>query len=53
MSLYHQKLVLTQNISVALKITDGLESESKCKALELLIGRLTFDVNKYLTENED
>ena len=49
MSEYHQKLVITQNISIALKITEDLQPEAKAKALELLIDRLTTDANKYLT----
>jgi hypothetical protein len=52
MSQYHQKLVLTQNISLALKITDEMETEQKNKALEILIDRLTTDVNKHLTESK-
>lgn len=51
MSQYHQKLVLTQNISLALKITDEMESTEKNKAYALLIDRLTTDVNKHLVEN--
>lgn len=53
MSHYHQKLVLTQNISLALKITDEMGKEQKEKALVLLIDRLTIDVNKYLTNTEE
>jgi len=53
MSQYHQKLVLTQNISLALKMTDDMDKESKTKALEILIDRLTADVNKYLTDNKE
>jgi len=53
MSQYHQKLVLTQNISLALKITDEMDKQQKDKALELLIDRLTIDVNKHLTETKN
>lgn len=53
MSQYHQKLVLTQNISLALKITDEMDSDTKNKALETLIDRLTTDVNKYLSDNKE
>ena len=49
MSEYHQKLVITQNVSLALKITDEMEKEQKAKSLELLIDRLTTDINKHLT----
>ncbi len=52
MSQYHQKLVITQNISLALKITDDLDKDAKAKCLEILIDRLTTDVNRYLTESK-
>lgn len=50
MSQYHQKLVITQNISLALKTTESMDKESKQKALTLIIDRLTTDVNKHLSE---
>jgi hypothetical protein len=53
MSQYHQKLVLTQNISLALKITDEMDKETKSKSLELLIDRLSTDINKYLVDNKE
>ncbi|WP_156131520.1 TRADD-N-associated membrane domain-containing protein [Pedobacter kyungheensis] len=53
MSQYHQKLVLTQNISLALKITDDMESDQKAKSLEVLIDRLTLDVNKHLSDTKE
>jgi len=53
MSQYHQKLVPTQNISLALKTTDDMDANQKSKALELLIDRLTIDVNKYLTDTKE
>lgn len=49
MSEYHQKLVITQNISLALRITDDMDAELKAKSLSMLIDRLTTDVNKYLS----
>jgi phosphate/sulfate permease len=52
MSEYHQKLVLTQNISLALKITDEMDASVKNKSLEILIDRLTIDVNKYLSDTK-
>ena len=52
MSQYHQKLVITQNVSLALKITDEMEKDQKTKSLELLIDRLTTDINKYLIESK-
>ncbi len=48
MSEYHQKLVITQNISLALKITEDVDSEQKNKLQEKIVDRLTIDVNKYL-----
>jgi len=48
MSEYHQKLVITQNISLALKTADSLDGE-KSKSLSLIIDRLTQDVNKHLS----
>ena len=48
MSEYHQKLVLTQNISLALKTADSL-TETKEKTLETIIDRLTCDINNHLT----
>lgn len=49
MSQYHQKLVITQNVSLAMKIAEGLPTEERVKAQQELINRLTYDVNKYLT----
>lgn len=49
MSHYHQKLVITQNISLALKISEDIEGDSKIKVQEMLIDRLTTDTNKYLS----
>lgn len=53
MSEYHQKLVLTQNISLELKITDEMDKVTKNKSLEMLIDRLTLDVNKYLIDAKE
>ncbi len=50
MSSYHQKLVLTQNISLALRIADQLENkEAKATAQTALITALSKDINMYLT----
>lgn len=48
MSDYHQKLVLTQNISLALKISEDLPDAEKTKSKVFLIERLTDNVNKLL-----
>lgn len=53
MSQYHQKLVLTQNISLALKITDEMQGDQKAKSLELLVDRLSQDVNKHLSDTNE
>jgi uncharacterized membrane protein len=52
MSQYHQKLVITQNISLALKISEDMETENKAKVQEMIIDRLTADINKYLSTPE-
>ena len=49
MSQYHQKLVITQNISLALKITEDMSGDNKLKIQEMLVDRLTTDTNKYLS----
>jgi hypothetical protein len=47
---YHQKLVVTQNVSLALKITDDLQGEARITAQQNLIDRLTQDINAHLTK---
>jgi hypothetical protein len=47
---YHQKLVVTQNMSLALKISEGLEGEAKNAAQCQLIDRLSENINLYLTQ---
>ena len=46
---YHHKLVLTQNIALALKVSDDLEGEAKTEAKKLLISALTQDINRFLS----
>jgi hypothetical protein len=53
MSQYHQKLVITQNISLALKITADMDKDEKAKSLTQLVDRLTSDVNKYLVSDHE
>lgn len=48
MAEYHRKLVFTQNIGLALKISDGLPSEQKTIAQLELIQTLSKDINQYL-----
>jgi len=46
MSEYHKNLVVTQNISLALKISEGMEGQTKHEAQKMLIDRLTIGSNK-------
>jgi hypothetical protein len=46
---YHQKLVLTQNISLALKVTEELPSAEQVTARTKLIDYLSKDINLFLT----
>ena len=48
MSKYHNKLVISQNISIALKVADTLSEEDKTKAKNTIISELLKDVNTYL-----
>ena len=51
MGQYHQKLVITQNVSLALKIAEGLPDAERFKAQQELINRLSENVNRYLAES--
>jgi ABC-type multidrug transport system fused ATPase/permease subunit len=53
MSEYHQKLVITQNISLALKIAEGLPDAERVKCQQELVTRLTDGINRYLTNLPD
>ena len=46
---YHKKLVITQNISLALKITDELPEQSRAQSQVTLVEALTKDVNHLLS----
>lgn len=52
MSKYHNKLVLSQNISIALKVADTLPDSDKTKAKNTIIDELLKDVNSYLTKSD-
>ena len=52
MSDYHDKLVVTQNISLALKIAEGLGDQARQEAHKQLIDRLSENVNQYLTQGK-
>src|ERR1700730_2186748 len=45
---YHRKLVFTQNIGLALKISDGLPPDEKSQAQRALIEALSRNINQYL-----
>ena len=48
---YHRKLVLTQNISVALKIAEGLPEADRARVQEQLVMRLSENVNALLVSD--
>jgi hypothetical protein len=48
MGQYHQKLVLTQNIALALKIAESLPEVDRTKAQAALIDSLLKDINVHL-----
>lgn len=52
MSKYHNKLVLSQNISIALKVADTLPSEDKTKNKNKIIEELLKDINSYLIKSD-
>ena len=52
MSKYHNKLVLSQNISIALKVAESLSTEDKIKAKNQIINELLKDINSYLVKSE-
>ena len=51
MSDYHQKLVLTQNVSLALKIAEDLPEKEKCEAKLKLVDYLSKDVNPLIVKS--
>lgn len=52
MSKYHNKLVLSHNISTALKVADSLPDDDKVKTKDLIISELLKDINSYLIKND-
>lgn len=52
MSKYHNKLVLSQNISIALKVSDSLPDEDKTKSKNMIIEELLKDINSYLINSD-
>lgn len=53
MSKYHNKLVLSQNISIALKIAESLPTEDRAKTKNYIISELLKDINTYLVKNDE
>lgn len=52
MSKYHNKLVLSHNISIALKVAESLPDDDKVKTKDLIISELLKDINSYLIRND-
>lgn len=52
MSKYHNKLVLSQNISIALKVADTLPSDDKTKSKNMIISELLKDINIHLINSD-
>lgn len=52
MSRYHNKLVLSQNISIALKVADSLPTDDKVKAKNSIVNELLKDINTYLVKED-
>lgn len=51
MNAYYDRLVLAQNLAIAIKAADLLEGESRTQELTAIIAALVTDYNKYLFEN--
>lgn len=52
MSKYHNKLVLSHNISIALKVAETLPTEDKTKSKNLIISELLKDMNSHLIKSD-
>lgn len=52
MSRYHNKLVLSQNISIALKVSDSLPPEDSAKTKNLIVTELLKDINAHLVKDD-
>ncbi len=49
---YHQKLLISQNISTSLKLTEEMDSDLKKETIKLMVDRLTLNVNDLLAKDE-
>lgn len=52
MSKYHNKLVLSHNISIALKVADTLPDDDKTDSKKIIISELLKDINAYLIKSD-
>ncbi len=52
MSKYHNKLVLSQNISIALRVADSLPTDDKTKAKNGIINELLKDINMHFEDKD-
>lgn len=52
MSNYHNKLVLAQNISIALKVSDSLPEEDSAEAKKQIVTELLKDMNDHLIKDD-
>jgi hypothetical protein len=52
MSKYHNKLVLSHNISTALKVAESLPESNQIEAKNLLIAELLKDINSHMTKQD-
>lgn len=52
MSKYHNKLVISHNVSIALKVAESLPVDEKVKAKNAIISELLKDVNTYLVKSD-
>lgn len=52
MSKYHNKLVLSHNISIALKVADTLPEDDKTDSKKTIITELLKDINTYLIKSD-
>lgn len=48
MSDYHNKLVLSQNVSIALKIAESISGESAEKVKNHIVEELVKDINEHI-----
>ena len=52
MSKYHNKLVISHNISTALKVAETLPESQQIEAKNLIVTQLLKDVNSHMTKQE-